>query len=73
MEQEEGLLIPTKIKSENEYKLESKTNTGSASFPNSLPFFILLIPTLSLIPNNLLPPYTINQYSSINYKLLAQQ
>ena len=55
----------------SEYKLESKPNTGSVlSKQQSL----LSIPSSPLPLSPLSSPlYTMSQYSSINYELLAQQ
>ena len=52
MEQEEGLLVSTKIKSESKYKFESKTNTSStlSSYPILLPISPLLLFSLLLLP-----------------------
>ena len=77
MGQEKSLLALTEIKSENKYKLGSKTNTGSALYSNFslLLILLLLLPTLILLftLDNPLLFYTMSQHSLINYELLAQQ
>jgi len=69
VEQEKGLLTPTEIDSNSEYKSEGKTSTGSvlSSYTSSQP--IPLLPLSSLSPSF----YTMSQCGQINYELLAQQ
>jgi len=69
MGQEEGLLIPTKIDSSSEYKLEDKTSTGF-----TLSLYISPQPTPQPPLSSLSPSfYTMSQCNQINYELLAQQ
>ena len=78
MGQEESLLVFTKIKLSNEYKLESETSTSSALSPHISLLLILSLllqiptPIPSLILNNLPLSYTMSQHSSINYKQIIQ-
>ena len=72
MKQEEGLLISTKIKSDNEYRLESETNTSSALSPYFLLLLLLPTPISLFTPNNLLLSYIISQHD-VNLKQVVQQ
>ena len=67
MGQEEDLLVLTKIELDNVYKVESETNTSSGLLSCYSPSPILSLATFLLLLLLLLP-YTMSQYSIINYK-----